>query len=788
MIKSFLCLLLLGFSSTALSQWMRTSGPPGGSIAALYSTNGTAYCGTYSNGVFASTDDGVTWSPRNSGIENYRVLAITGAAGNLFAGTEANGTFHSTDDGETWLPPSNGTGFYVTSLITKDNYVFAGTILNGVQRSSDNGVTWETVLPNDFIYGLGVAGSRLFASENAHTYVSVDDGNTWNNVPSLEARAPYNFYTSGNLVIAGGTNEVYRSTDRGINFTTIPVSFTFSVVNLYYITAIGSTLYMSTSYDGVYESTDQGLSWFPANNGMGAKDLLSITVTGTSTLLAGGHYAGLFRSTDAGASWVKSMTGISSGATIGAFFAADSFLLAGTRDGIYRTTDNGLSWNKLTGNDTVDYGQVRGICQTNQTIYAGMFYQFYSTVYKSTNNGASWERSGNGLPPSTTFINGMGIIGENVVAGTDNGLFYSTDQGDSWHPAAAPTNSVGSITTGGGYIYALEDFVGIFRSVDGISWSQVAIVTGKVVKISAYNNYLYAGTAFSGAFYSPDYGLDFYPCQGFPNGSSVFGIGAAGMGIILAGTDTYPTSVYASFDNGISFAPYSEGWGQNVSAEYFAASDSFMFAATDYNGIWRRLLPGITPVELSLFKAEADNGNVTLSWTTATEKNNRGFEVERKSGEGKEQSAGQKGEWEEIGFIEGNGTTTQPNSYSYVDKNLPSGKYSYRLKQMDFDGSLEYSDLVEVSVQSPLVFALEQNYPNPFNPATRIRYQVPVRGLVSLKVYDILGNEAAVLVNEQQVPGSYSVNFNASRLASGVYIYQLRLNGFVSSKKMLLLK
>ena len=784
--RSFLCMFLVAVSSTAFSQWSRTSGPEGGSIGALYSAGGTTYCGTYSNGVFASTDDGVTWSASNSGIENYRVLAITGAAGSLFAGTEANGTFHSTDNGQTWLPSSNGTNFYVTSLITKDNYVFAGTINNGVQRSSDYGVTWESVLPTGFIYGMGAAGDRIFAGENAHTYVSTDDGDTWNNVPSLEARSPYNFYSSGNLVIAGGTNEVYRSTDGGINFTTIPVGFTFSVVNLYYITAVGSTLYMTTSYDGVYESTDQGVSWFPANNGMGPKDLLSITVTGSSTLLAGGHYAGLYRSTDAGALWNKSMSGIPARATIGAFFATDSSLLAGTRDGIYRTTNNGLSWNKLTGNDTVEYGQVRGICQKDQTIYAGMFYQFHSTVFKSTDNGNSWVRSGNGLPPNTTFIDGMGIIGDNVVAGTDNGLFYSTDQGDSWHPAAAPTNSVGSITTGGGYIYALEDFVGIFISADGISWSQVAIVSGKVLKISAFDTYLYAGTAFNGAFYSPDHGLDFYPCQGFPNGSSVFGLGPVGSGIVLAGTDTYPSSIYVSYDNGMSFAPYIEGWGQNISAEFFAVSDSFMFAATDYDGVWRRLLPGITPVELASFTAEVNNGNVLLNWTTATEKNNEGFELERRSAEGGGHSG--NAEWEKIGFIEGNGTTTQPHTYSYLDKNFSSGKYSYRLKQIDFDGSFQYSNSAEVSVETPEVFALEQNYPNPFNPTTSIHFQIPKPGLVSLKVYDVLGKEVATLVNEQKDQGSYSVDFDASELASGVYVYQLRINNLVSTKKMLLIR
>ncbi len=783
--RSFLSVFILLFSSLSFPQWTRTRGPEGGSIGALYAVNGTIFSGTYSNGIYASTDDGVTWTARNTGIEDYRVLAITGAAGNLFAGTESNGVFHSTDNGQTWLPPNNGSGFYVTSLITKDNYVFAGTIQSGVQRSSDNGVTWETAYPNDFIYGLGVSGNRLFASENAHTLVSTDDGDTWNNVPTLEARAPYNFYTSGSLVIAGGTNEVYRSTDGGITFATIPVYFNFSVVNLYYITAIGSTLFMTTSYDGVYKSDDQGLTWSAVNFGMGPKDLLSITVTGSSTLLAGAHYSGLYRSTDSGSSWNKSMSGIPAGASIASFFSSDSSLLAGTRDGIYRTTDNGLNWSKLTGNDTVNYALVRGVCQNGQSIYAGTFYQFYSTIYKSPDNGNTWIRSGNGLPTSITFINGMGVIGDNVVAGTDLGLFYSTDQGGSWHHAVAPNSSVKSITTGGGYIYALEGFVGIFRSSDGINWSQVAIVSGKVEKISAIDNYVYAGTAFSGAFYSPDYGLDFYPCQGFPNGASAFGIGPAGNGIVLAGTDTYPTSIYASFDNGMNFAPYSEGWGQNIPAEYFAASDSFMLAGTDYNGVWRRLLPGIIPVELTSFDATASSKNVKLNWSTATEKNNSGFEVERKILEFPEKDSST---WEKIIFIEGNGTSTRPHSYSFTDKNLSSGKYSYRLKQIDLNGSYHYSNSAEVSIQAPAKFSLDQNYPNPFNPSTKINYSIPEKSFISLKVYDILGKEVAALVNEQKPAGSYEVNFNASGLASGIYIYKLESGGNILTRKMLLMK
>jgi parallel beta-helix repeat protein len=198
------------------------------------------------------------------------------------------------------------------------------------------------------------------------------------------------------------------------------------------------------------------------------------------------------------------------------------------------------------------------------------------------------------------------------------------------------------------------------------------------------------------------------------------------------------------------------------------------------------------PVELVSFTAELNENSVMLKWVTATETNNRGFEIQRKP---------DKADWEKVGFVEGHGTTTEPNSYSFEDKNISTGIYLYRLKQIDYNGSFEYSSEVKVEVGSPLEFSLEQNYPNPFNPSTSIQYQVSSISFVSLVVYDILGNEIETLVNEEKLAGTYEVEFNShsgnvQNLPSGVYFYQLRILGpemssgqtFTQTKKMLLLK
>ena len=190
------------------------------------------------------------------------------------------------------------------------------------------------------------------------------------------------------------------------------------------------------------------------------------------------------------------------------------------------------------------------------------------------------------------------------------------------------------------------------------------------------------------------------------------------------------------------------------------------------------------PVELISFTSEVKEDVVTLFWQTATETNNQGFEILRFA---QNDNIG----WERIGFVEGKGTTTEIQSYSFTDKPEP-GKYKYRLKQIDFDGTFEYSQEIEVEVKAPNVFSLEQNYPNPFNPSTVISYQLPENGNVTLKVYDVLGNEVATLVDEYRQSGKYEVEFNSSSIkhlpSSGIYFYQLKAGNYIETKKMILLK
>ncbi len=192
----------------------------------------------------------------------------------------------------------------------------------------------------------------------------------------------------------------------------------------------------------------------------------------------------------------------------------------------------------------------------------------------------------------------------------------------------------------------------------------------------------------------------------------------------------------------------------------------------------------IIPVELTSFTADADKGEVELRWQTATETNNKGFEVERSQ----ESGAGTRN-WENIGYVQGYGTTTEPKTYSFNDNNVVSGIYTYRLKQIDFDGTCKYSNEIEVSVNLPLQYSLSQNFPNPFNPITTIEFSLPENvNNARLTIYNTLGEKVAELVNQTLEAGKHRYNWDAANAATGLYIYELRSDNFIAVKKMILLK
>ena len=241
---------------------------------------------------------------------------------------------------------------------------------------------------------------------------------------------------------------------------------------------------------------------------------------------------------------------------------------------------------------------------------------------------------------------------------------------------------------------------------------------------------------------------------------------------------------YPRFAQTNSEITYDPGTTLDISAGADLCATNIVINGTYSGG--GSICDGPLPVSLTSFTSTVDKRTVILQWITTWELNNSGFDVERKA-------ILTDGQWSRISFVPGSGTTSELKSYYFKDEKLNTGKYEYRLKQMDYNGNFEYYSLAdEVTITPPNIFSMSQNYPNPGNPNSKINFDMPVDGRVSIKIYDIIGREVITLIDEIRTADYYTVEFNGGNLASGVYIYRLVAEGegqkFTDVKKMMLVK
>ena len=501
---------------------------------------------------------------------------------------------------------------------------------------------------------------------------------------------------------------------------------------------------------GVNKTTNAGLNWTQVNNGLLNIQVQAIAISKNNPLVlyagtAVGANAGVYKTTDGGGLWTQVNTGITETIGVQALMVhpdnpsiAWVTIFTGTADavnGIYKTTDGGANWFAATNG----IGAIKNFLSLAMspidpnTLYLGSSFQVAtstgpSAIYKSTDGGANWVLSSTGLPTDPAEINPVRTL--NVSTANPNvviaGLFMNTVNG------------------------------GFYLSTDaGANWTKkhngLPPETGTLIRSAAirplFANHFYVGLDRStflniGVWGTTDGGDNWFSFNGGTM-LNTYGIRA----LVFNSTGTH--SLYAGCGSAT---------GQGVYEYTFS----------------------VVPVEFVSFSASVFGNDVNLSWVTASETNNFGFEVERTD-------AGNS-VWNKVGFVFGNGTSTELNYYSFTDQSVPVGQYLYRLKQIDLDGSFDYSDQVEVDIISATNYVLMQNYPNPFNPSTRISFSIPQSGFASVKVYDVLGNEVATIIDKELSAGSYEIQFNASGLTSGVYYYTLKSGNFVQSKKMILLR
>ena len=458
-----------------------------------------------------------------------------------------------------------------------------------------------------------------------------------------------------------------------------------------------------------------------------------------------GEVGTVLKTVDGGLTWQSIQTPVTNDLNDLFVFDGHTIVAVGDSGTVIFTIDGGNFWYVGPYILTEDYYSVsfsgnNGICGgSSQTILYGEFYETGITWYTAQNGffgGGFWGASM--LTPQFGFVAGENSIFQPLFGKT-------TDSGVNWDFTAFYLNNNEGTATGVDFTDANNGYVSaaVWDGTGAISKT----ANGGTDWITIMNT-------------NPIWDIDF-PISG----ASLIGYAVGENGTILK-----------TFNGGLSWSPQQSGTTVRLNGVHFLDID--VGYAVGANGIILRTIDGGVPVELTSFSARVNEQNVILNWTTATEINNRGFEVEKLFGS----------DWAVIGFVEGNGTTTEPKSYLFKDENLDAGIYKYRLKQIDFDGTYEYSDIIEAEVTTPIEFELSQNYPNPFNPSTKIKFSLNAETDIQLNVYNTLGQKVAEIFSGSLKEGYHEVVFDAGSLTSGIYFYRLETDQFVDVKKMILLR
>ena len=810
-----LILILILFSCVCFSQdnfWEQTNGPYGGNIYSIaISSKGTIFVGTIGLGAFRSTNDGVSWNEinfdLNSGNANNVAYLVINSNDCILAST-SEGMYKSSDDGENWINLKDSSLYLLATNSVGYFFAKSSGVSESLYRSTNNGDSWTKIingLPEPIHITCMAVNSLnyLFIGTGISFFISTDNGDNWSEliggipqyileqswgVQSMVINSNDEIFAAFGYQYGPNLDDVYatilKSSDNGNTWEDTNMNIFPPIINALSINSKGY-IFAGTA-NGVYRSTDNGNNWTPFESGLNTSYEIQCISIDSSDYIYAGTRIGIYKSTDDGENWVKA--GVAAASNVSSLaITSNGKIFAGVHgDGIYRTLDNGRNWSNIRITNSVNFLKI------NSKNY--IFTNNYLGILRSTDDGENWKAfnfasgyNGNGL--NVLAINSSDYI---FAAFSIEGIFRSTNDGSNWEQINTGLTSNKIIDIAFNANNEIFTLVGnqpyqLFRSIDnGNNWSKItynpASITLNDLMINT-KNYIFARTL-SGVIRSTDNGNNWTEIDFLPEGTGNYTLACNSNDSIFAGTGL---GVYLSTNDGDTWTPINSGLDNSHVNVFVFDSSGLVFAGTKDGGVFRSTDSSITPVELISFNASVINNAVSLEWITATETNNKGFEIER--------SLNDKTNWQKIGYTEGNGTTTNKKSYSFVDNSVSNGTYFYRLKQIDLDGSYHYSNVIEINLNAPLEYSISQNYPNPFNPSTEIKYSIKENSLVTLKIYDLLGSEIATIINEEKPAGNYNVTFDADNLSnntqslsSGIYFYTITAGNFHQTKKMVLLK
>ena len=656
-----------------------------------------------------------------------------------------------------WTQTTGPYGDFVNCFTRIGGDIFAAG--GGVIISPDNGSTWtesSTGLEGLIITALAGSGTSLLAGTyDGGVFITTDKVANWTQTSLIHGQVN-SLTVNGDDIFASTENGLYLSNDNGMSWNAINSGLTN--ISVYSVVISGTNLFACT-YDGVFLSTNKGTSWTKTGSLNHEPGCLAISGT---TLFVGTNF-GVYISTDNGSIWTS---GGLTETRVWSFTVNELGVFAITGGGIYRSTNNGEEWIQIYS-DTVG-GTVYSFNINGSTLFVGAS----SGIYRSTDNAKSWQQVGYKLHPnisrivatstqvfvsgynpcphcdmgpkpfayhsydsgnnwrSSWFVSSLITIGDILIAGAQygNGVLLSYDDGLSWTAvninAGLTAYNVNSLAISGTSLFAGTDD-GIFLSNNNsTSWTHVGLPSTNVNCLAVNGSVVFAGTD-SRIFYSSNNGTIWEAVNSGLVDTSV-------SSFAVVGTNVYACtrgSIILSTNNGTSWSSLKQNLPANTQVNSLVASETNLFAGTDAG------------VFLS-----GDGGN---NWMPVNE-----------------------------------GLTNL-----YISSVAVGGTNLFAVSGTVWRRPLsEMITTVGAEEILPKEFALEQNYPNPFNPSTKISWQLPVSGQVTLKVYNVLGREVSTLVNEYRQAGSYEVDFNASELPSGVYFYRLKAGEFTATRKMILIK
>ncbi len=734
-------------------------------------------------GIVRSTDAGATWSsPMCTAAKNIAKLRVHLANDSIVLCASRQGLYRTTNKGANWVSVLSGLIFDLVLHPTNPDIMYAVKQTAGVFKSTNSGATWTQLsigVPSDSVgrmaldlcraqpstlYGVIVSGK---GSSNLKAVIkSTNDGATWsriNNASTPNFFSTYGWYLcelavdpqNPAIVTIGGVG-IYRTVNSGTSWTSI------SGLHVDHHAHEFSLSHPAICYEGndggIYRSTNAGLTYASLNANLPITQFYEMGIsTLDPTRMGGGTQdnGSWDRKTGTG-NWSKSTGGD------GFYVVFDptnaNYIYTESQNGYhYRSTNGGASYS---GINTGLYGS--GLWSTPVAIHPTtptvLFTATTKQLYKTTNRGTLWVPF-HGNMDSASSINYIAINprnGNHMFVGYRNGrIWRSVNGGASWtnSQSGLPTRVCTDIQP-----HPTNDSIW-FASFSGYSTPNVFRTTN-------------GGATWAGISSS----LAALPV-------SAIEVNPWDPDMIFAGTDL---GVYVTTNGGSTWSIVSQGMPKVVVADLeMQRATGTLYAATHGRSVYS--LDVIVPVQFTSFAAERHGADARLTWRTAWEAGSVGFAIERRATE----RTGETG-WHEIGYVPSTGSQQAGGSYTWLDTQLPQGAaaVTYRLRQIDADGSTAYSPDVRLALDdaTPTSLTLEQNYPNPFNPSTVIRWQHPETRQVRLVVTDMRGNDVAVLVDGVRGAGAHAEVFDAQQLPAGVYFYHLTTSAGRLTRTMTILK